>query len=79
MHERQMRRQSVDNKLTLAESSKQFLDESLKRDSKTIRELEIYLAKITKQIYERQREIDELKLGQLDRKVCIFICFNLNE
>lgn len=74
-----MRRQSVDNKLTLAESSKQFLDESLKRDSKTIRELEIYLAKITKQIYERQREIDELKLGQLDRKVCIFICFNLNE
>jgi hypothetical protein len=64
-----MRRQSVDNKLSLAESSKQTLNESLKRDAKTIRELEVYLAKITKQIYERQREIDELKLGQLDRKV----------
>jgi hypothetical protein len=58
-------------RLSLAESSKQFLNDSLKRDTKTIRELEIYLAKSTKQIYEKQREIDELKLGQLDRKVSI--------
>ncbi|KAI6226437.1 hypothetical protein M3Y99_01294100 [Aphelenchoides fujianensis] len=68
LHERTMRRQSVDAKLQLAESSRQQMDESLKRDAKTIRELEIYLSKITKQIYERQREIDELKLGQLDKK-----------
>ncbi|KAI6191915.1 hypothetical protein M3Y97_00279500 [Aphelenchoides bicaudatus] len=68
VHERTMRRQSVDNKLSLAENSRQTLDDTLKRDAKTIRELEIYLAKITKQIYDRQREIDDLKLGQLDRK-----------
>ena len=31
--------------------------------------MEIYLTKLTKQIYERQRELDQLKLGELDKKV----------
>lgn len=33
--------------------------------------MEIYLTKLTKQIYERQRELDQLKLGELDKKVFV--------
>ncbi|CAD5235067.1 unnamed protein product [Bursaphelenchus xylophilus] len=68
MHQRTMQKRAVDTKLFVAESNANDLQEEINRDTKTIRELEVHLARITKQLYERQRAIDDMKLGQLDRK-----------
>ncbi|CAD5228592.1 unnamed protein product [Bursaphelenchus okinawaensis] len=68
LHQRTMQKRTVDTKLNVAETNAQELQGEVSRDQKTIRELETYLARVTRQIYERQRQIDDLKLGQLDRK-----------
>ncbi|KAI1730469.1 hypothetical protein Ddc_03165 [Ditylenchus destructor] len=60
--ERIYRKNELNSKLDEIRLAESDIDECIQRDTKIVKDLESYMRKLTKQVYDGQRELDQLRL-----------------